>query len=116
MEVTFATSVRLKRINCRLCDSALYDTIVKLRIDNLQNAFTEYLHYKECQPNAPTNPYDDTRKIVYEFVEKVILLKLLKQPGHLKFITRLHIDMFDVSVSNDMRKYIFCLPEGHCPN
>lgn len=53
---------------------------------------------------------------MYEFAEKVLLPKRLKQPGHLKFITRLHIVMFDVSVSNDKRKYIFGLPEVYWPN
>ena len=53
---------------------------------------------------------------MFDFAEKVLLPKLLKQPGQLYFVTGLKFDIFGVQDSNQGVTYVFGLPEGHWPN
>ena len=54
--------------------------------------------------------------VVFDFAEKVLLPKLLKQPGQLYFVTGLKFDIFGVHDSNQGVTYVFGLPEGNWPN
>lgn len=95
---------------------AIYDTLAGLLVEHRNAAHIEYLHYKKCQAEAQQQPMGSTRHLVFDFAEKVLLPKLLRQPGQLHFITGLKFDMFGISSSNENRNYIFGLPEGHWPN
>lgn len=89
---------------------ALYEMLTKHRND----AKVAHAYYKRCQDEAE----DNSRIIhmVFDFAEKVLLPRLLKQPGQLHFVTSLKFDIFGVSNSNTAVNNIFGLPEGHWPN
>lgn len=56
------------------------------------------------------------RNFVFDFSEKILLPRLLKQPGQLHFTTGLNFDINGVSCRNTGNAYVFDLPEGHWPN
>ncbi|PXF42478.1 hypothetical protein BWQ96_07787 [Gracilariopsis chorda] len=81
-----------------------------------KEAKEEFLFYKECQRQTHEDPNGGTQHFVFDFAEKVLLPKLLKQPGQLHFVTGLKFDIFGVSSSNEEKNYVFGVPEGHWPN
>lgn len=51
----------------------------------------------------------------FYFPQNVLLPSLLKQPGHLQFITGVNFDLFGLNKRKQKKIYIFGLPEGHWP-
>lgn len=81
-----------------------------------KEAHIEFDFYKICQGTASTNPHGDSVYFVFDFAEKVLPLRLLKQPGQMHFITGLKFDILCVSSSNLSMNFLFGLPEGHRAN
>ena len=59
---------------------------------------------------------NEARHFVFDFAEKVLFPRLLKQPGQLHFVTGLKFNIKGVSSSRIKSNYVFGLPEGHWPN
>lgn len=57
----------------------------------------------------------DTIHLVFDFSEKLLFPRLLRQPGLLYFVNGLKFDFFGVSISNFNYTDIHCLPKGHWP-
>lgn len=57
-----------------------------------------------------------SRHFVFDFAEKVLLPRLLRQPGQISYLVGMCFDMFGVSSSRKKINYVFGLPEGHWPN
>lgn len=52
---------------------------------------------------------------MFDFAEKVLLPRLLEQPGQLHFLTGLKFDINGVASSRNKKTHVFGLPEGHWP-
>lgn len=80
----------------------------------------EFLRYKETRRMwlafHLTEDANEARHFVFDFPEKVLLPRLLKQPAQLHFVTGLKFDINGVSSSRTNSNYVFGLPEGHWPN
>lgn len=74
----------------------------------------EFLLHRRLQGIAKKSK--TVRHYVFDFAEKVLLPRLLHQPGQLHFTIGLKFDINGVQSSNSRQAYVFSLPEGHCPN
>lgn len=113
---------------CDLCTSlrsdidALHESderhscLSNLLRDHVSAARREHENYRTVQGYAATKMDGSMQHVVFDYAEKVLLPQLLKQPGHLYFVTGLKFDLFGVHDSNAAKTYIFGLPEGHWPN
>ncbi len=63
--------------------------------DHAQDWRAEFGHYKNTQANSKKGHFI---RFVFDFAEKVLLPKLMKQPGQLHFITGLKFDFFAVKL------------------
>lgn len=54
--------------------------------------------------------------VTFDFSEKCLLPRFVRQPGQLHFVTGLKIDMFGILMSSSKKNYIFGLTEGFWPN
>lgn len=80
------------------------------------HARDEFQHYKQYQRQASEEHGTCTLHLLFDFVEKVLLPKLQRQPSQPYFITGLNCDLLGISCSNTTRNYVFGLPEGHWSN
>ena len=74
-----------------------YKTTKDALMDHLEEAKTEFLYYRKFQKECKENLVGEVYHLVFDFAEKVLLPKLVKQPGQLHFITGLKFDIFGVS-------------------
>lgn len=110
------TCVTLRNIMKRTGDSSSdVHRVTKEALEkHVSEATTEFLLYRRFQDMARGS--STHRHFVFDFAEKVLLPRLLKQPGQLHFTTGLKFDINGVSCSNTGNAYVFGLPEGHWPN
>lgn len=112
----YDTCVTLRNVLRRTGDTS--SEIHKVTTEALQRhvseAKTEFLLYREFQNRGRGSTTH--RHFVFDFAEKVLLPRLLKQPGQLHFTTGLKFDINGVCSSNTGQAYAFGLPEGHWPN
>lgn len=73
----------------------------------------EVLSYRESQRRAEVSP--KVRHFLFDFAEKVILPRLLRQPGQLRLTTGLKFDLNGISSSNTGFNYILGFPESLWP-
>lgn len=72
----------------------------------------KYKFFRKCSEEA-LHQDNSRRHIIFDFVEKVLLQRLIRQPGQLYFITGLKFDLFGVHDSNVSTTSIHCRPESH---
>lgn len=79
-------------------------------------AAIEYKNYKRLMEECSENPEGETVHLLFDFAEKVLLPRLIHQPGQLHFTTSLKFDMFGIYCSNIMEMFVYGLTEGHWPS
>lgn len=97
-------------------DDDRYDVLSILLNKHRDNATKEHQFYRECLLSTQDVLDGSQQHLVFDFAEKVLLPRLLRQPGQLYFVTGLKFDLFGVHDSNNKRTLLFGLPEGHWPN
>ena len=65
---------------------------------------------------ARKSNFNEIRHFIFDFAEKVLLPKILNQPGQLHFITGLKFDINGLCCSNVGRAYVYGLVEGQWPS
>lgn len=83
---------------------------------HINEAQKEFLNYKSVMEEAKKSDHTILRHFVFDFTEKVLLPKILNQPGQLHFITGLKVDINGVYSSNTGRADLYGLIEGHWPS
>ncbi|EDQ85346.1 uncharacterized protein MONBRDRAFT_11901 [Monosiga brevicollis MX1] len=53
--------------------------------------------------------------LTFDFAEKVLLPRVLDQPGKMYFASGLKVDLFGVAISNTKQQFNYVLVEGHWP-
>lgn len=90
---------------------------LKEKMDNhLKDAESEFRNYKTIMKDCSVEHQSVKRHFVFDFAEKILLPKLLNQPGQLHFKTGLKLDINGVYCSNTGKTNLFALVEGHWPS
>lgn len=107
------TCTTLKDSIWSLPDSHVNRLAEKADIDeHLTETRLEFKDYKQLQEDGMKSSKYVMRHFVFDFVEKVLLPRLLKQPGQLYFVPGIKVDIIGVACSNESKTDIYGLVEG----
>lgn len=105
------TTLKNTMARCGLFNALFFsskESLVKQRVE----AQSEFEVYRFCQSRSQNSSGDDDVHIVVDFVEKVLVPRLIRHPGQLKFITGQIFDFSEFSGVISLGD-IISLPKGH---